>query len=252
MLLLHVLAGIVLALTVVNPLARNLHVAGRAAEDRSIRWWARTLCRIIGLRVVACGELGPRPRLVVANHLSWLDIEVLHAHRAMSFVAKAEIRRWPVVGWLARQAGTIFHRRGSSESMRQVAEALTQRLHEGHDVAIFPEARTGPGDHVQVFHYRLFQAAIDTGVAVQPVGLRYRLDGQPHPSVAFRDGESFVRNVLRMLGERGGVAEVIACPEIQPAGKSRRDIAESARASIAEALGLPTSTARAAAVATVS
>src|ERR1700686_1796347 len=106
-LLLHALIAFPLALAVFNPLADRLRIRGERLEHWMTRWWSRRLVRIFGFRIARIGEPLPGAVLFVANHVSWLDIELMHSQRIMSFVAKAEIARWPLVGWLATRAGTI-------------------------------------------------------------------------------------------------------------------------------------------------
>ena len=176
--------------------------------------------------------------MFVANHLSWLDIELLHSQRMMCFVAKHEISRWPLVGWLAGRAGTIYHKRGNSESLSNVSQIMVERLHQGLAVGAFPEGGTTRGDKVRVFHARIFQAAVEAGVPVQPVALRYSQDRESQsPRVPFGEGESFFANFWRLLGEPAMYAEVIFCQPIEIAGEGRRHLAELSRTRIRTALG---------------
>lgn len=196
-------------------------------------FWAATLCRIFGIRVQTHGQRCSDPVLVVANHVSWLDIMVLDAVWALSFVAKAEIRRWPVVGWVAAIGGSVFHHRGSGESRDRVSQALARRLASGHSVAIFPEGRTGPGDRVLPFHGRLFSAAVEVGCPIQPVAIRYSRGTQRTDDIPFRGEESFVTNFLRVLGEPPTVAELHFLAPIDPDGQGRRDMARAAQSEVA-------------------
>ena len=140
--------------------------------------------------------------LFVANHTSWIDIELLHSQRAACFVAKAEIARWPLVGWMAATGGTIFHRRGSNHSLASVMAVMVERLRGGRSVAVFPEGGTGYNGVLKVFHARIFQAALDAEVPVQPVALRFARNGRRVIDAGFREHESFMGNFLRLLGER--------------------------------------------------
>jgi 1-acyl-sn-glycerol-3-phosphate acyltransferase len=157
----------------------------------------------------------------------------------MCFVAKAEIGRWPLVGWLASRAGTIYHQRGSGHSLAAVMERMVVRLREGKPVAVFPEGGTGAGDRVRTFHARIFQVAVDAQVPVQPVALLYGNDHRQDAAVAFGPGESFLANFLRVLGGPGMVAEVHFCAPVDNDAEGRRRTAEAARERIVEALGLP-------------
>lgn len=206
-------------------------------RHRAIRWWSAGLMRVFGFRLRRFGTPLAGPALVVANHLSWLDIELIHSQRAVEFVAKSEISRWPLIGWLARQAGTIYHRRGSTESLASVAQMMVERLRAGAQVGVFPEGGTTDGTQVRVFHARIFQTAVEAEVPVQPVALRYLLNGRPNPAVPFVGNESFFVNFLRLLGEPTMVAEVHFLEAVQPNGDGRRRLAEGARARIVAALG---------------
>jgi 1-acyl-sn-glycerol-3-phosphate acyltransferase len=139
--------------------------------------------------------------MFVANHVSWVDIEMLHSQRMMGFVAKQEIRSWPLVGWLTARGETIFHQRGSHESMGGVMHAMLARLRAGRAVGVFPEGRTRDGAAVGPFHARIFQPAVEAGVPVQPVALRYGPGGNVQTVVAFGPTESFLANFMRLLGE---------------------------------------------------
>src|SRR5690606_18848542 len=119
------------------------------------------LMRIFGFRVRKLGHSLPGAHLLVANHVSWLDIELVHSQRAVGFVAKAEISRWPLVGWLARRGGTIYHERGSNSSLNGVLEMMVGRLDAGQVVGVFPEGGTTGGDSIRTFHARIFQAAFE-------------------------------------------------------------------------------------------
>ena len=175
--------------------------------------------------------------MFVANHVSWVDILALHSQRMMGFVAKYEISRWPLVGWMASKGETIFHRRGNQESLGGVMEEMQARLRAGRAVGVFPEGRTRGGDEVGPFHARIFSAAVDAGVPVQPVALRYGDGGDAQAVVAFAPGEHFVGNFLRLLGEPGRVGDVIFLEPIHPAAAgSRRALAGLARERIVAAM----------------
>jgi len=237
LLLLLVLITFPLALTAFNPLARRSQVRGERLDHRLQRWWSAALLRVFGFRIRRVGASLPGAVLFVANHVSWLDITLMHSQRIMAFVAKAEIARWPVVGWLASGAGTIFHSRGSSHSLAAVMQRMVARLGEGVAIGVFPEGGSGPGDHVKTFHARIFQVAADANVPVQPVALVYGKDGKMDLRVPFGPRESFFANFLRLLGGPSLEAEVHFLEPIALGDVGRRQIAETARARIAAALG---------------
>ena len=236
-LLLHALISAPLGLLVLNPLAARIPVAGTSLEKFMIRWWSGRLVRIFGLRIRRFGMPLPGAVLYVANHISWLDIELMHSQRPVNFVAKSEIARWPFVGWLASRAGTIFHRRGSTDSLAAVMAKVVERLRAGEPVGVFPEGGSGHGDRVGTFHARIFQTALDADVAVQPVALRYGRDGRQDPGVPFGRDESFFANFVRVLGNPPMDAEVHFLEPVPATPDARRRMAEESRARIVQLRG---------------
>ena len=215
----------------------GIALAAPPRRDRLVRLWQGGLMRVFGLRIRRIGEPLPGPTLFVANHVSWMDIPVLHSQRMMGFVAKREIDGWPVVGRMARRGETIFHQRGSQESLGGVLEAMIERLRSGRSVGVFPEGRTRDGAEVGPFHARIFMAAVEAGVPVQPVALRYGAGGSAQRVVAFRPREDFGRNFLRMLGEPARDVEVVFLEPVAPGGAGgRAAIAREARERIVAAM----------------
>ncbi len=146
--------------------------AGGALRERLTRRWSRHL---LGVCRVSVEEAGGVPALehalIVANHVSWLDIFVINSLHPCRFVAKAEIRAWPVLGWLAARAGTVFIARGNRRDLRHTFKGIVGVLRQGERVAFFPEGTTGLQGTVLPFHANLLEAAIDAKVAVQPYAL---------------------------------------------------------------------------------
>jgi len=236
LLLLALISG-PLALLVLNPVAARIPVGDTTLDKFMIRWWSATLVRRFGLRIRSFGQPLPGAVLYVANHISWLDIVLIHSQRAVSFVAKSEIARWPFVGWLSARAGTIFHRRGSTDSLAAVMATVVERLRAGGPVGVFPEGGSGHGDKVGTFHARIFQTALDANVPVQPVALRYGRDGHQDPSVPFGRKEGFFPNFLRVLGNPPMDAEIHFLEPVAATPDARRRMAEESRARIVRALG---------------
>ena len=237
LLLVHLLLGLPLTLLLINPLTARWRLAsGERVDHRVIRLWSATLMRIFGFRLRRFGEPLPGAVFFVANHVSWIDIELLHSQRMLGFVAKAEISRWPLIGWLASRAGTIYHHRGNNESLHGVMHQMLERLSSGEAVGVFPEGRTTDGSAIATFHARIFQPAVLAEVPVQPVALRYGRGGDAQTVVAFAPGESFLGNFLRLLGEPGREAEVHFLEPVLPSVDGRRKLAEACRAQIVAAM----------------
>ena len=237
LLLILAVLGVLIALLGLNPLTARIRVGSSTLDQSLVRWWSRGLLRLFGFRVRRIGTPLTEGVLYVANHISWLDIELMHSQRAMGFVAKSEIAGWPLVGWMAQRSGTIFHRRGNTDSLTSVMNEVTERLRRGDGVGVFPEGGTGRGGSVRTFHARIFQTALDAGVPVQPVALLYGRDGQQDPGVPFASGEKFFPNLWRLLGGAGMDAEVHFLQPVEATPEARRRMAEESRARIMQALG---------------
>ncbi len=233
----HLLLGLPLTLLSFLPPGKAIKIRGRSLNEFMLCWWAANICRIFGVRRRVSGHFAEGPVLIVANHISWLDIQLLHSISPMGFVAKAEIEQWPLVGWLARFGDTVFHHRGSHDSASSAVGAMTERLKAGRKVAVFAEGGVLPGDGIKRFHARLFAAAIDSATPVQPVMLRYMRSGQNYREIRFTPGEQFLTNFFRVLRQPACIAEVMILPAINPEGKLRRELAGEAQAAVEAAFG---------------
>ncbi len=165
---------LLLGLLVVSPMA----AASRRPEVHSRRWF-RGLLRVLHVQLEIDGEPAPGPVMLAGNHISWLDIAVIVAARPVLFVSKAEVGRWPLIGWMARAGGTLFIERGA-HATTALYQAISERLREGRAVVIFPEGTTTDGRGVKRFQARLFAAAILADTPVQPFALRYGQDCVPY------------------------------------------------------------------------
>jgi len=234
----HLLIHLPITLLLMTPPFGRIRLAGGdLLEHRVVRWWSGGLLRVFGMRVRRVGEPMPGAVMFVANHVSWIDIVSLHSQRMMGFVAKREIAGWPLVGWMATRAQTIYHQRGSQESLGGVLHEMLVRLRSGRAVGVFPEGRTRDGSSVGPFHARIFLAAVEAGVPVQPVALRYGAHASAQRQVAFAPGESFFGNFLRLLGEPARPVEVVFLEPVAPGdAEGRRRIAETARERIVAAM----------------
>jgi 1-acyl-sn-glycerol-3-phosphate acyltransferase len=210
-------------------------------RDRHIRRWSQQLLQICGVRVevdAASATLVPGA-VVVANHISWLDIFVINAMQPCRFVAKSDIRDWPVLGWLCEQAGTIFIARGNRRDVRRIFQGLVASIHAGERVAFFPEGTTAAQGTVLPFHANLFEAAIDAEVPIQPYALRYLDDaGRLHSAVEFIGDMSFTQSMIAILKARKISAHLQLLPAIDVTGAHRRELAADARQAVAQALGV--------------
>jgi len=175
--------------------------------------WSRMLMRLCGVALRIRGE--PRragPVLWVANHVSWVDIFVLNSVRPTSFVAKSDIRRWPVLGWLVAGAGTVFIERGHRHAVRAVGHQMKARFGQGEVVGLFPEGTTSSGFDVAPFHSSLFDAAIRAHVDIQPVALRFTHRGRRSDYAAFVGEQNLMQNLWCLLGTTGVAVELVFLP----------------------------------------
>jgi len=199
-----------------------------------VSWWHRRLLRCLGLNVSHCGTPAAGA-LLVANHVSWLDIPVLGGAAPLRFVSKSEVRQWPLVGWMAATAGTLFMRRGAHEAA-EMTQCIAQQLQQGASIAIFPEGTTSDGRALRRFHARLFGAAEQDGAAVQPVAIRYGQGPEPDPVAPFIGDDTLVAHLWRLLRHRGLTAIVCFLPLLDARSEGRRQLADAAQAAIAAQL----------------
>ncbi|MGA5821005.1 lysophospholipid acyltransferase family protein [Kitasatospora sp. NPDC094028] len=244
-----VLAGVALILPV--------RLLPYGTQDRLVRFWARLVLRSLGVTVYLTGAgTGTRAGtgaglgaaggagagggvLVVANHVSWLDIPLLAAGRPGRSLAKTEVRQWPVLGPLVAWGGTVFLDRDRLRTLPDTVAAVAEVLRDGRPVIVFPEGSTWCGLESGRFRPALFQAAVDAGALVQPVTIRYRLaDGRPTSVPAFVGDDGLLTSLARVVAVRGLVAEVTFRPPIPPppphptrAG-ARRELARAAQAAV--------------------
>lgn len=234
---LHLLTGLLTS-------ALLFPVVGESGRTRLIRRWSVKLLALCQVQVELIDQKSGTPSeaahaLVVANHISWLDIFVINSWTPCRFVAKSDIRGWPLLGWLCDKAGTIFIERGSLRAVRRIYEGLVHRLHAGERIAFFPEGTTAEQGKLLSFHSNLFESAVEAQVPIQPVVLRYlQQDGRYHPSVTFIDDMTFVDSMLTILKGDKILAELVRLPLIDTAGRHRRELAQLAQDAIASELAI--------------
>ncbi len=215
---------------------------GRRQRWRAVQNWSRRVVRSAGVVVNAHGEV-PKPGarvLGVANHISWLDIQVLHSLWDVRFVAKSEVRRWPLIGWLSARTGTLFIERGSRRHATRINRAIHEAFAEGDPVAVFPEGTTTCGDQLLRFHPSLLQPAVDEAAQIVPVAIRYTDDeGNLEPAAAYVGETSLMQSLAAIVAVPRIRAEVHFLPAIESRGRTRRELAQASHARIAAALKLP-------------
>lgn len=212
---------------------RDWHITGRGM--RTIQRWMDQALRVIGVRVHGYGEpLSAQSVLLVANHISFLDIIVISAFTPARFLSKDTVRYWPLVGQLSQMSGTLFIQRGRRSAISQVLSELKQALRHPRPVVIFPEGTTSLGESVLRFHRGLLQSAVETEVPVQPVALRYLRDGRPDRHAAYIDNDNFVLNLLRLMSLPGSEVHVHFTEPLDSRRHGRQALAQLAHARICE------------------
>jgi len=205
------------------------------------RWSARVLSAVnVGPRFRGGPpQVKDRAAVLVANHVSWLDIPLVHSVWQVRFIAKSEVRRWPLIGWLSARTGTLFIQRGKGRHAVRINQAIHAAFLAGDAIGVFPEGMTSEGTGLQPFHASLLQSAVDERALVFPVALRY-LDeeGRVNVNASYVGDTSLIESMAMILRERKIVAELIFLPAIDAEGRSRRDLARETHAAIAAALSL--------------
>ena len=214
-----------------------------SAQRSAVRRWSRDILSTMGITVRLHGLAAPRAEtlpphcLMVGNHVSWLDILVLLSVCPAIFVAKSEIRRWPLVGWLCARVGTLFIERGRRTSARRTSKIMSDALRNGTLVCIFPEGTTTEGLSVALFHAALFQPAIDAAAMVQPFVLHYAFhNGEYCAAPNYVGDTSFMASLWTSTSARRMVANVEFLLPFNAAARDRRELARTAEAAVATAL----------------
>ena len=218
----------------------------RLSRDRQleeIRLWSKATLEVLGVQVVHETSLTMKsddtlPRLVVANHVSWVDALVIQTIQPSIFVAKAEVRRWPIVGSIASGCGVVFVNRGSPSSARRMVTELSSALQHGYCVAGFPEGTSSEGHSVSLFHANLFETAIQHHLPVQPLAIRYC---NPHTGdwcskAAFTGDIGFVQSLHQVLSSSGIQAKVHLGEWLSSEGHSRKSLAQLSQRSVSSQL----------------
>lgn len=188
-------------------------------RDARVQVWAMQLLRIWGIDLEVRGKpvtLGPA--LLVCNHISWLDIVVIHATRHCRFVSKSELRDWPVLGTLATGGGTLYIERAQRKDAMRMVKDMAKSLREGDVLAVFPEGTTGDGIGMLPFHANLIQSAIEAEAPIQPLALQF-VDAKTNEiSMAARyiDDDTLLDSVWSTLNARG-LKAVVNFGELQSA-----------------------------------
>jgi 1-acyl-sn-glycerol-3-phosphate acyltransferase len=204
-------------------------------RQATVQAWARGMLDVLGIPLQVEGQPPLEgPVLLVANHISWLDILVMHAARHCRFVSKADVKRWPLIGTLATGGGTLYIEREKRRDAMRVVHHMRESLVAGEIVAVFPEGTTGDGRALLPFHGNLIQAAISADAPIQPVGLRFvdRATGQDSQGPLYLDDDTLVGSLWRTLAGPPFVAQVRFGEPQKAQGRDRRQWAHDLREAV--------------------
>ena len=205
-------------------------------QARYVEVWARGMLSAIGIEVRVKGHPAHGPVLMAANHISWLDILVMHAACHCRFVAKSEIRDWPVLGTLTTGGGSLYIERSSNRDALRVVHQMAEALQQGHVLAVFPEGGTGDGITLLPFHANLLQAAISVNAPIQPIALQF-IDAHTHDislAPCYRDNDTLIGSLWRTLCAPPLLAQVRYGDKQTADGRNRREWALDLQATVAD------------------
>lgn len=244
LLVLHILVGLFIVFVVFPP-------SRQATRNRVNRWWSGWVLRLSGARLKVSGqrlpaalmftgiEPGSNGRLLLSNHISWIDIFAINAALPCRFVAKAEIGRWPVVGSLVTRSGTLYIERGRRRAVASTNDTVQRCLREGESIVVFPEGTTTRGDRLLPFHSNLLAPALEVDCPVWPVGLRYRERGAFSDAAAFIGDMGLVTSLAKVLVADDLEIEVAILPALEStAYENRHTLARAAHAALSAHFGL--------------
>ena len=217
----------------------------RASPERRralMQRWCAKLLAILNIEVRVEGEppsRGENAAMIAANHVSFVDIMLISSVRPTRFVAKSEIRAWPLAGWIADRAGTLFIRRDQMRDMARIDARVREVMGEGDCVGLFPEGITTEGDELRKFHSSLFEPAVANSAHVHPVAIRYEHpDGTLCREMSFIGDRTFGESIGLILHQRRVRARLMFAPTVETAGASRRDVAKAVETRVASLLGV--------------
>ncbi len=201
----------------------------RGLTSRVTCWWHRRVIAALGIQLRVHGTPCDAATLFIANHVSWLDIHVIGATLPVRFLSKDEVRHWPLFGWLASRAGTLYIPRGGRDAAANANRIMQNALQDDQHVALFPESTTSDGN-IKRFHSRLLQSAIDASCKVQPVAIRYPDNaGSPvHAHVLYVGDTSLLQSLKNIISSKGLCAELHFLDAIDTRDQSRDALAKHA------------------------
>lgn len=227
--IIHTLVGLFIA-------AGVLPFVNARQRGRIIRWWCRLLLRCFNIRLKVFGtppDNATKQTMFVANHISWADIHALNSIIPVRFIAKLEIKSWPVFGYLVTKSGTLFINRTIRKDAARIVEITTDSLLHAENVCFFPEGTTTDGTHVLPFKTSIIQAAVDANASIWPLTVYYpSVDGQPNLTMAYAGETTMIESMDQILRIRYPVVELHFLAPITCVGQTRQAVSHQAREAI--------------------
>ena len=219
--IIHTITGLIIA-AIIFPLLQN------NTKLKLTSWWCGGLLRAFGIKVKTFGSLPAKDSkgiLFVANHVSWADIHALNSHIRLRFIAKSDIKNWPVFGYLVTKANTLFIDRSKRQEAGKIVATTRASLVSGDNLCFFPEGTTTDGTHILPFKSSVLQAAIDANTSLWPVAIRYtNKDGSINTQMAYAGETSLVESMKAVLNVKNPIVELHFLAAIFTEGKNRREL----------------------------
>lgn len=230
-------------------MAYGLFIAGAilpwvnsSRKNRIISRWCRGLLSVLNIGIVSHGNIPDKNLgnvMFVANHISWVDIFALNSVRTMRFIAKADIRSWPIAGWLSEKSNTLFTERARRQDASRMVEITADCLRNGDCLCLFPEGTTSDGSQILAFKGSLIQSAIDAESYIWPVAIRYPHSyGGLNKEMAYYGDVGLLQSLKQVLSQQAPMVELHFLSPIKAEGQERRSLARAARQAIADQLNL--------------
>lgn len=191
------------------------------------------LLQVLNIRIQRIGHADPEAKLWISNHISWLDILMFTSLKQMHFIAKSEVRSWPIVGFVASLLGTVFIRRHNKFQVYRSLPRAQAIIRDQERLFVFPEGTTSGGRKTEVFYPMMFEIAVREKTRVQPIALRYwNADDEPCTSAPFVDDDGIVGNILKLARQKYTLVEVYFLPSLDAQTMDRKQLAKASQASI--------------------
>ena len=218
---------ILLHILFVIPLCLLILISTKRQQEKIIQFWCKRLLSIFEIKVEVLGLdsylSNQKQYLMVANHISWIDIIIIQSIKPSIFVAKSDVASWPLFGWVAQMTGTIFIKRDKVSDIKKALKKMKRRLIK-RSVCIFPEGTSTNGRYLLTFKSNLFQSSIDTNKSILPLCLSYKQKGTYSDKVAFVDDMSLVDSIVKIKKENDITVVVDVLQPIRPRG-NRKELA---------------------------